>query len=107
MLSPCLPVTLSLYSGDPHNARLARFALTDDLALHEVANDGNVRRQVRRDFGNGEFRRTIRQGERKNDLIGTMRIDGGGGRIDVAQNLIDGFIGNAFGRLAARSEAEE
>ncbi len=56
--------------------------------------------------GDGHHRLTRNQGERKDELIGEIRIDGAARR-EKLQQLVHGFVGHALGRLAPLSEREE
>ncbi len=56
--------------------------------------------------GDGHHRLTRNQGERQDELIGEIRIDGAARR-EKLQQLVHGFVGHALGRLAPLSEREE
>ncbi len=56
--------------------------------------------------GDGHHRLTRDQGERQDELIGEIRIDGAA-RSEKLQQLVHGFVGYALGRLAPLSEREE
>jgi hypothetical protein len=91
---------------DSNDARPSLRGIDLDSHRQEAPDDLGVGREMAGHTGNCERRLTRRQGERHNELIGQIRVDGTA-RGEKFEQLVHGFIGHAFGRLPPLSEREE
>src|SRR5579884_2391979 len=94
-------------SNDAHDSRPSLLALANDVAFEKAANDGDVRGQVPCHLGDAVLRWSLGQRQRQYQLIAAMGIDEGIAGIEVSNHLIDGLIGDALRRLAARPQSKE
>src|SRR6267142_1566123 len=73
----------ALLSTNVNHPRLAFFAVASDIALHEPADDADVRQQMLCYRGGGDCRWALGEGQRQDELIGAVRVDGCRGGVEV------------------------